>query len=104
VSAPPAGAALLEARALAVRRGERMVLDGVDLTLAAGEVVVIVGPNGAGKSTLLRVLTGELRRHDGTVTLLGRPLGSWAPDALARVRAVLPQESSLAFRSAPWRS
>jgi iron complex transport system ATP-binding protein len=57
----------------------------------------VVGPNGAGKSTLLRVLSGDLRAYDGTVALLGRPLRAWAPDALARARAVLPQESTLTF-------
>ena len=91
------GAPLLHAHGLRVRRGPRAVLDGVDVALAAGELLVVVGPNGAGKSTLLRVLAGELRPHEGAVRLLDRPLGAWAPEALARVRAVLPQESSLAF-------
>jgi ABC-type multidrug transport system ATPase subunit len=50
----------------------RVVLDGVDVTVAAGEVLAIVGPNGAGKSTLLRICAGLETPDDGTVTVVGR--------------------------------
>jgi macrolide transport system ATP-binding/permease protein len=49
--------------------GERVILDGIDLTISAGSRVVMVGPNGAGKSTLLRILAGAERPDSGTVTL-----------------------------------
>ncbi|MFD6360555.1 ATP-binding cassette domain-containing protein [Streptomyces roseolus] len=51
--------------------GHARALDGLDLTVAAGEVHGFLGPNGAGKSTTLRVLLGLLRADSGTVRLLG---------------------------------
>ncbi|MEU2548202.1 ABC transporter ATP-binding protein [Streptomyces roseolus] len=51
--------------------GRTRALDGLDLTVAAGEVHGFLGPNGAGKSTTLRVLLGLLRADSGTVRLLG---------------------------------
>jgi len=47
-------------------------LDGVDLTVRAGELVSIVGPSGCGKSTLLRIVAGLLPFTDGAVQVCGR--------------------------------
>jgi energy-coupling factor transport system ATP-binding protein len=49
-------------------------LTGVDLTIRAGELVVVAGPNGSGKSTLAWILAGLLRPTEGTVTIDGRPI------------------------------
>ena len=51
--------------------GRRPVLCGVDLTVAAGQLVAVVGENGAGKSTLLKTLAGTLRSDSGSVSLSG---------------------------------
>ena len=51
--------------------GERTALDGVGLTLAAGESLVVLGPNGAGKTTLLRILATLLRPSGGEAVVLG---------------------------------
>src|SRR4249919_575018 len=51
--------------------GKKRALDGLDLTVAAGEVHGFLGPNGAGKSTTIRVLLGLLRADAGAVRLLG---------------------------------
>jgi heme ABC exporter ATP-binding subunit CcmA len=68
------GPALLEARGLRRSFGGLRVLRGVDLTVRAGEAVVVAGPNGAGKTTLLRLLAGLMRPDSGEVRVLGRPL------------------------------
>lgn len=52
--------------------GRTKALDGLDLTVAPGDVSGFLGPNGAGKSTTIRVLLGLLRPDGGTVRLLGR--------------------------------
>src|ERR1043166_5194880 len=51
--------------------GRTHALDGLDLSVEAGEVHGFLGPNGAGKSTTIRVLLGLLRADAGTATLLG---------------------------------
>ncbi len=61
--APP----LVEAREVSLRFGSLSVLDAVNLSVHAGEIVTLVGLNGAGKSTLLRVLLGIVRPHAGEV-------------------------------------
>lgn len=60
--------------ALGIRKsfGRRQVLAGLDLDIAAGEMVAVVGENGSGKSTLLRILAGDLRPDAGAVTIQGR--------------------------------
>ena len=66
-----AGARVLSARGLRVRRGQRTVLDGVDLDVHAGRVTAVVGLNGSGKSSLLLALAGCCRRGDGDGRLGG---------------------------------
>ena len=60
-------------------------------------MVGILGPNGSGKTTLLRILSGTRRPQRGTVTLDGAPLASRSRGDLARLMAVVPQETHLAF-------
>ncbi|PZO82498.1 MAG: heme ABC transporter ATP-binding protein [Mesorhizobium amorphae] len=88
---------MLELRDVTVEAGKRPIVDGVSLSLRAGELTVLLGPNGAGKSTLMKVMTGELAPLRGHARLHGRPLGEWSPRELARHRAVLPQANQLAF-------
>jgi heme exporter protein A len=61
----------IELRGLRREYGERIALDGVDLSLAAEETLVVLGPNGAGKTTLLRILATLLRPSGGEVRVLG---------------------------------
>ena len=61
VGGPPPGAATLEARGACAWFGERLVLEGVDLVMPAGQVTALIGPSGCGKSTFLRLLN---RMHE----------------------------------------
>lgn len=88
---------MLIARNLHVRAGGSRLLADVSLTVSSGEVVAVVGPNGAGKSTLLKALCGDVTPTRGEVVLNGRRLQAWHRRERARVMAVLPQESTLAF-------
>jgi ABC-type multidrug transport system ATPase subunit len=62
----------IQTRALAKRFGSVRALDGMDLTVQAGEVHGFLGPNGAGKTTTLRILLGLIRRTGGEAYVLGR--------------------------------
>jgi len=66
--------ALIEFQGFNKYYGEHQVLDHVDLTVRAGEVVVILGPSGCGKSTLLRCLNGLEQAHSGHLRLEGEEL------------------------------
>ncbi len=61
----------VEIRSLDKSFGRTKALDGLDLTVAPGDITGFLGPNGAGKSTTIRVLLGLLRADSGTVRLLG---------------------------------
>ena len=61
----------IEARGLRKRFGRATALDGLDLTVAVGEVHAFLGPNGAGKTTTIRILLGLLHKDGGDVSLLG---------------------------------
>ncbi len=61
----------IEAAGLVKRFGKTTALDGLDLTVSAGEVHAFLGPNGAGKTTTIRILLGLLRKDAGKVALLG---------------------------------
>ena len=69
----PGTGPLASAEDVTKRFGELVVVDGVGLTVAAGEVVGLIGANGAGKTTLIRMLLGLLAPTAGRVRLFGEP-------------------------------
>jgi iron complex transport system ATP-binding protein len=81
----------LTAENVTLAYGDRVVVDGLGLTLAAGRITAIVGANGCGKSTLLRALARLLPPREGRVLLDGEDINSMHPKAVARLLGLLPQ-------------
>lgn len=87
--------------------GSHRVLQGIDLDIAAGEIVALLGPNGAGKSTLVSIVAG-LRKADAGVVVVGdidalrqphraRPLMGLAPQALGIYPTISARRNLLLF-------
>lgn len=90
----PAADPVIDATKLVKTFGATRALDGLDLSVAAGEVHGFLGPNGAGKSTTLRVLLGLIRPTSGTVRVFG--LDPWRdPVRVHRDVAYVPGDVSL---------
>ena len=70
----PVAPLLVQVRGLTKVFGRTLALDGVDLRVAAGEVVALLGPNGAGKTTLLKLVSTALKPTAGSGEVLGQDL------------------------------
>ena len=93
----------LELRGIVKRFGGIAAVDGVSLSVEAGEVVALVGENGAGKSTLVGVASGLYRQDAGTVRVAGRELRAGDPrSAVDAGIGVVFQESMLVPRLQVW--
>ncbi len=90
----PAGKPRLSMSGVSVRRGAREVLAGIGLTIAPGEVVVVIGPNGSGKSSLVMAAAGLLPAS-GVIDIEGRAIAALDPLERARLIAYVPQRSEL---------
>jgi phosphonate transport system ATP-binding protein len=77
----------IEARALALGYGKRVVLPDVDLRIRKGEFISIIGPSGAGKSTLLMSINAGISIFGGELQVLGEPVHRIAGTSLKRLRA-----------------
>ncbi|MGE3076166.1 MAG: heme ABC transporter ATP-binding protein [Dehalococcoidia bacterium] len=88
---------LLETRGAGFAISTMHLVRDVTIEVASGEVLAIVGANGAGKSTLLRLLAGDLRPTSGEVRIAEKSAAKTRPAELARLRAVLPQNSRMEF-------
>ena len=64
--------------------GGLKAVDGLGLTIKAGEVVGLLGPNGSGKTTLINLISGALKPTDGSIRLEGQEIAGRRPDAIAR--------------------
>ena len=94
--APTDVAPMLEARDISKYFGAVVALEGVSLTVRAGQVTCLLGDNGAGKSTLIKTLSGVYRPDKGTLAVDGQPVEFGSPrDALDAGIATVYQDLSV---------
>lgn len=80
-----------------IQRGNRQIVQSLNLNLPVGQMLGVLGPNGAGKTSLLTACCGELALSGGHICLGQHELHHQRARQLARMRAVLPQQSRLTF-------
>ncbi|MFH1034727.1 MAG: ABC transporter ATP-binding protein [Pseudomonadota bacterium] len=88
---------MLEVRGLEVRYGGITALQGVDLSVAQGEIVCLIGANGAGKSTLLGAVSGLIKPSAGGIAFEGRQVGGHKASRLSRQGLILVPEGRRVF-------
>ena len=88
---------MLELRDISVRYGAIEALEGVSLSVAAGEIVCLIGANGAGKSTVLNAISGVVPLAGGTTTFEGSPMSSLGATQIVRKGIVQVPEGRLVF-------
>jgi len=91
VAAAP-GDVVASASGVSVRYGSLVAVNGVDLTVRAGEIVAVMGRNGAGKSSLFGVLTGLIKTANGRVTVGGADPRALRGRDLIRHVGLVPQQ------------
>lgn len=87
----------LSVRSLTFRRGGRLILDSIDLSIESGSITAVLGPNGAGKSTLLGCIAGLLEPTGGQVQLNDHSIATLPAQQRARHIAFLPQTPEIAW-------
>jgi iron complex transport system ATP-binding protein len=87
----------LDAQHVSFAYGARPVLRDVSLAVSRGAMLALAGPNGSGKSTLLALLAGTRRAGYGAVAVHGRAIADYQRRALARLVAVVPQDTTVTF-------
>lgn len=84
--ASPVTGPAIEFHSVSKQIGDKLLLAGIDLTVATGEQVAVIGPSGAGKTTLLRLCGGVLWPTQGHVVVLGHATGALGARSLCKLR------------------
>ena len=90
------GARVLEVRGLCLARGERQVLNGVDISVDRGEIVALMGLSGSGKTTILRSIAGLERFDAGDIVVDGTALSGGTPTR--EIRRILHGKVGMVFQ------
>lgn len=88
---------LIDVRELSFAYGAQRVLDKLSFAVEAEDFMAVLGPNGSGKTTLMHLLAGLLKPQTGQIQINGRALQRYARVELARVLAMVRQDTSPAF-------
>ena len=83
---------LISSEKLSVGYGRKIIVNGVDFEVRAGEILTLIGPNGTGKSTLLKTLAGYLEAVCGTVIIEGKNASGISDREMAKKLSVLLTE------------
>ena len=87
---------MLQTHDVCVEINKKKILKNIKFDVPAGKITALIGPNGSGKSTLMRAISGEIS-YQGKIFINERDINSMKAWELAAIRAVLPQNSSVAF-------
>jgi ABC-type branched-subunit amino acid transport system ATPase component/ABC-type branched-subunit amino acid transport system permease subunit len=91
------GAPILEGRGLVKTFGGIKAVNGVDITVYAGETLGLIGPNGAGKTTLFEIVSGFTRPDTGTITFAGEDVTGRSADGRARLGIIRSFQDAALF-------
>jgi len=91
---------ILQVENLKKHFGRLKAVDGIDLSVAKGQVFGFLGPNGSGKTTTIGMILGLIHPTDGKVNLFGRPVSPSQPESLRKVGALVGSPSLVPYLSA----
>ena len=88
---------MIKANNISYKIGNKPILKDISVSFQPGKINLILGPNGAGKCTLVKIICNQLKPQEGTVFYEGVDIKNTSVAELAKVRAVLSQNTELAF-------
>lgn len=88
---------MLKTSAISYHAGKKQILNNISAEFSPGEFNMILGPNGSGKSTFLKIFSGDIHHYNGAVTYGDKKITAIKKEELAKLRAVMSQQSDLIF-------
>ena len=91
-------ATILELDHVSFKRGNRFIVNKMNVSLQAGHFIGLIGPNGTGKSTLLKLMAKLLKAHSGTIQFLQKNLNEMTDLEVAKAITYMPQSTMLDYQ------